>query len=147
LFLSIGSQTDKIAAAQARHFNYALPVNNSLTASLLRLACASLVNRHRDHAFLSRSMCEHRRDANIQNLLSCSIFSTTQPNCFVYRDDSEQGFIRDTGVESGGNVKAPEPNATSGELEFGVHSASTTIDRYNISSHAEPRPSTKAKDM
>lgn len=33
LFLSIGSQTGEIAAAQARHFNYAVPLNNSLTVS------------------------------------------------------------------------------------------------------------------
>lgn len=83
-------------------------------------------------------MCEHRRDANIQNLLPCSIFSTTQPYHFVYRERSEQGFYLRYWVGSGGNVKAPEPNATSGELEFGVHSARTTIDRYNISSHTKP---------
>lgn len=74
LFLSIGSQTGKIAAAQARHFNYALPVNKSLTASLLRLACASLVNRHRDHASPSpfhvraSARCQHSKPAPLFHL-------------------------------------------------------------------------------
>lgn len=74
LFLSIGSQTGKIAAAQARHFNYALPVNKSLTASLLRLACASLVNRHRDHASPSpfhvraSARCQHPKPVPLFHL-------------------------------------------------------------------------------